>query len=122
MPKPEVFAAMAERMNRLPEVEWDRCVLHPDTDAGVVYGWIGRNDGCRDFVVLEFIWGETTGLDDSKLTWFSVGLTTSSAQHSASMGERFGAASGTHRDCERVEHVFGNLVEHKVELAVTVDA
>lgn len=110
----ELLAAMAERMNRLDEVgvKWDRCVLHEA--SGVAYGWIGREDGRFDFVALEFQWGDTTGLDGESFQWFSTGITTSSAKHSARISELLRGPSSSHKDCERVEDVFGALVNHKV--------
>lgn len=110
----EVLAAMAERMNRLDFVRWDRCVRHDNT--AVAYGWISRDDGRSDFVLLDFSWGDTEGLDGSTLTWFAVGFSTSSAVYSAIISRLLhGGGEGVeHRDCERVEDVLGALVNWKV--------
>jgi hypothetical protein len=114
--KDELLTAIAERMNRLDEVgvTWDRCVLHDAT--GVAYGWIDRGDGRSDFVVLQFQWGETKGLAGETLEWLAVGDVTSSAAYSERIAElTIGSADNNHKDCERVEDVFGALVNNKVK-------
>jgi hypothetical protein len=55
-------------------------------------------------------------LDGAKVAWLSVGFSTSSAKHSRSIAERLNGPSAEHRDCDRVEQVFGPLVERKVEI------
>lgn len=110
----ELRAALAERMNRLPEVCWDRCVLHDE--SGVAYGWISRDDGRSDFVVLEFQWGETKGLGGESLTWLGVGFTTSSARYSHEISKRLHGSDGGHKDCERIEDAFGALVQNAIHL------
>ena len=106
----EVKAALAERMNRIPEVEWDRAILHDGSAA--VYGWVDR-DGRKDFVVIAAQWGKTDDLDGKPLTWFAVGFTTSSAALSAKISERLYGDASNHRDCELVDDVFGDLVNRK---------
>lgn len=106
--KPEILDAIAERCNRLPEVAWDRCVIHDEFGFAGVYGWITRDDGHLDFVVLSFTWGETTGLQGETLVWFSVGFTTSSAKYSPSIHERLGFES-EHTDCQPVGDVLAGL-------------
>ena len=97
-------------MNRLPLVRWDRCVLHDST--AVAYGWIARDDGRSDFVLLDFSWGETTGLDNETVPWLAVAFSTSSAKHSAEMSALLhGASTDEHKDCERITDVFGVLIE-----------
>ena len=88
--------AIAGAMNALGMVKWDRCIV--SAPRGAVYGWIAREDGRSDFVLLH---------------WNPVGLgyTTSSARHSKEIGERLGFSGEGHRDCQRVEDVFGGLVE-----------
>lgn len=89
-------------LNALPFVRWDRCV---GDDEQVVYGWIAREDGRADFVLMEFGPGD------------DVGFTTSSALYSRDiMAALYGTAEG-HRDCERVEDVFGAAVTRRIELA-----
>jgi len=113
--EPEVLAAMAQRMNRLTEVKWDRCVIHDDT--AVAYGWIYREDEHADFVLLDFSWGETEGLDGKTIPWIGVGFSTSSAIFSALINQRLRGDEAPHKDCERIEDVFGELVDYKVKLA-----
>jgi hypothetical protein len=99
---------IADVMNLLHEVRWDRCINapagKPDDISFLTYGWIDRADGRADFVLLEF--------ND-----VGAGITTSSAQHSRAFSERLYGASSNHQDCLRVEDVFGDLVERKVVLA-----
>jgi hypothetical protein len=100
MPPDDLIAAA---MNALPEVKWDRCTRSPE--RCVAFGWISRGEDPRsDFVVLTFA-------PDT------VAMTTSSARYSREFARRlFGEASAlTHRDCERVADVFGDLVLHKVQ-------
>lgn len=82
-------AAEVERraafLNALPFVRWDRCV---GDDEQVVYGWIAREDGHADFVLIEFGPGE------------DVGFTTSSALYSREIMERIYSTSDGHMDCE----------------------
>lgn len=107
----EVRAALAERMNRLPLVRWDRCVEHDVTAA--TFGWIERPDGRSDFVLLDFSWGDTVGLAGETLTWLAVGFSTSSARHSDEMSAQLELGEG-HKDCERIEDVFGDAVRQRV--------
>lgn len=111
----DVRAAIAERMNRLPEVGWDRCIFADG--HGTAFGWIDRDDARKDFVALNFQWGETNDLDGEDVKWFSVGTLTSSAEFSRSISERIsGDKADSHLDCERVEHVLGGLVDRKIVL------
>lgn len=109
-----IMAAMAERMNRLPYVRWDRCSF--GDREGSVFGWIDREDGRADFVALDFQWGDTQDLYGESVAWFAVGTNTSSARYSREIGQAIVGSTETHRDCERVEDVFGSLVHSCVEL------
>src|SRR6185503_3283290 len=44
---------LADQMNLFPEVAWDRCT--GDDNAGTAYGWIARDDGNKDFLLLMWI-------------------------------------------------------------------
>jgi hypothetical protein len=90
---------IASAMNLLPEVLWDRCT--GDDVSGCVYGWIARDDGRSDFVLLR--WSEE-----------GFGHTTSSAERSASISKRLFGSSAGHRPCRRVEEVYGEAVANKV--------
>lgn len=107
---PEVLAALADRMNRIAQVRWDRCVMR--SASGVSYGWIDRDDGRSDFVLLDFSWGETSGLAGETVPWLSVGYSTSSAEFSEAIGTALGLG-GDHKDCERIEGVFGESVARR---------
>lgn len=79
-----------------PIVSWDRCVQHAGTL--IVYGWIPRSDGQRDYAELAFLWA-----DQPDAYYF----TTSSAKHSKHLWELLAGPGATHVDCERVADVFG---------------
>jgi len=92
----------AEVLNLLPEVRWDRCVRRMEWLAA--YGWIDREDGRSDFVV---VYVDHNG---------PVGYATSSAALSKTFSDRLFGSRVDHRDCERIEDVFGDLVKCKVTL------
>ena len=94
---------LAEVLNRLSFVRWDRCVPRDD-GSGVVYGWISRPDGRADFVLVE--WDTDTG----------VGFTTSSAAHSEEISRLLHGddPDSDHRPCQAVEDVFGDLLNRRV--------
>lgn len=88
-----------ETLNCLPAVKWDRFI--DDPAGGIdVYGWIARDDGLWDFVVVNF---------DRAGEWTKV--TTSSASHSASiyaalLGMAESVAAEHHSPCMRVDEHF----------------
>lgn len=67
---------IADTANQLPFVEWDRTVLMEDYGQAVLYGWIRRDDGRADFVVLQF-WD-----DPDAVAWV-----TSSAEYSPTIND-----------------------------------
>jgi hypothetical protein len=100
--------AVAEYLNRLPMVGWDRVVTVP-MDGGyvyqIVYGWIPRADGLFDFVQMDFAsWSDEPG------------FSTSSRRHSAEMNRLIYGATAAHHDCVKVADIPGlsELVERKV--------
>lgn len=103
----ELLALAAEKhriarvCNRLPFVTWDRLINHGEMSS--IYGWIPRDDGRFDFVVIEFQFA-----GDREPYWI-----TSSARNSAAIAELLGQG-GSHNPCQRVEDVFGSLIERKV--------
>lgn len=99
---------VASVLNSLEMVRWDRCVKREATADNptrvTAYGWIDRDqDAYKDFVVIFF--------SDHR----PIGYTTSSAKWSAEISRRlFGESqSAGHRECERIEDVFGDLVVNK---------
>lgn len=102
--------ALAELLNRFPEVRWDRMAFGewPLDDVGLadgcVFGWIDREDGRSDFMLVEWK-GDAAG------------FTTSSGWYSAEFSIRMHGADAAHSDCERVEHVLGELVPGAIRLA-----
>lgn len=87
-------------LNEFPEVMWDRFTGTTD-DELVVYGWIKRNDGRSDFLVL-YIQGMQV------VRWV-----TSSARYSEVFSKRI-----DHNECKRVEKHWPNTncIKLKVEL------
>lgn len=92
---------IADYANRLPEVLWDRFTCH-ETDGQLVvsmYGWIAREDGRSDFVLLQ--WWD---LSQDPVPW----SITSSSVHSWEIGRRLYSEQDwwkpdIHVDCERVD-------------------
>jgi hypothetical protein len=81
-----------EILNRFPEVTWDR--WSGNLDAMQIFGWIERDDGRADFLVLKIVGG------------IAVYFTTSSAQYSREFTDRL---NFIHRDCKRCEKDFPKL-------------
>lgn len=81
-------------MGDLEFVEWDRWA--PSRTSAVAYGWIRRDDGRSDFVLLT---ATATGL----------GHTTSSAEWSREISRRLYGNADNHCDCLRIEHDFPGL-------------
>lgn len=101
---------VAEVLNRLPFVTWDRMIGAPVNDGehreATVYGWIGRSDEHHDFVTLTFV------------SWFDKpAFTTSSAARSGEINRLLSGEDAPHFDCLRVEDVLGSLVHRKVVLS-----
>lgn len=111
-PRSEEHAIAADWLNRLPFVRWDRYV-ESDGDFAV-FGWIDREDGRSDFVLV--LWETADPLPGAPCYW------TSSAARSKEIGELlYGGIEGfdpdSHVDCARVEDDFGGLVENAVVIA-----
>lgn len=101
--------SISDAMNQLDFVTWDRCIVHDyplyaDPLGLTVYGWIARDDGRSDFVVLEsYPWEDR------------LGYTTSSARYSAEIHRRLYGSDDGHTDCQRVADSFlSDLVARKV--------
>lgn len=91
-----------EILNRMPEVTWDRWVGELENKQGVgVFGWIERDDGKRDFVMLRI---------DADGCWM---ILTSSAKYSADFALRVGF-EGPHGNCKRVEEHFHSVKSVKL--------
>jgi hypothetical protein len=72
----------------LPDfVQWDRGVV--GDQRTIIYGWIRRSDGARDFAIIEF--DHSTGLP----SWWL----TSSAKYSKVLHEWCGGKAEEHVDC-----------------------
>ncbi len=80
-------------LNVFPEVKWDRYTeIEGESNF---FGWIEREDGKSDFLVLSFI--------DSRLWWYM----TSSAKFSKEISKRLKLG---HSECKRVEQLFGKQI------------
>lgn len=111
--KPWTPDEVAEVLNRLSFVTWDRMIGAPVSDESggehreaTVYGWIGRSDDHHDFVTVTFV------------SWYEKpAFSTSSAARSAEISRLLTGEDSPHYDCLRVEDVFGALVHRKVVLS-----
>jgi hypothetical protein len=97
-----------QKLEALEFVEWDR-FTHWREENGPeivrVFGWIDREDQCKDFVHLEF----RADVDGFELVF----LGTSSEEYSKRINELL-YDDGTHVDCRRVENQLD--VENAVRL------
>lgn len=108
-PLPIDRATMADFMNRLSFVQWDRM---SEGAAGrqmqsEVFGWIDRDDGRSDFVALRF----SGSARDEVPGWVNLGVFTSSALYSEEITRIVLGEDVPHYSCLRVEDEFGGLVE-----------
>jgi hypothetical protein len=87
------FLPVVETLNKLPEVTWDR-FAGDGVENVSVYGWLPRDDGRSDFVLV---------MIDKDGPWL---ISTSSAKHSADFSARLGMDSDGHSGCRRVEDHF----------------
>lgn len=87
-----IHQRITETLNKFPEVKWDR--FGGDLHALGIYGWIDREDGKRDFILIAFMDGVATSMG------------TSSAKFSAVFADRLDL---THGPCNRVEDHFKNV-------------
>ena len=94
----------AALMNYLWFVRWDRAI--PGDGFIDVYGWIERDDGRSDFVLLTF-WDEHP--PGTPPSW-----STSSARYSAEIAKIINGSTDTHNVCRRVGDVFGDRVHNRV--------
>ena len=111
--------ALAEKMNLLTEVVWDRWGgwYEHDVEEGEnaifsaqPFGWIRREDGRFDFFVLTVFWTAADGI-------YHVASVTSSARYSEEFSKRLHGDEVEHLECRRVEHdPIGEFVVRKVEL------
>lgn len=103
-------------LNKFPEVKWDRLTRsNSDYRSGAetvwiatCFGWIAREDGRSDFLVIEL---SRYGTDELWPTF-----TTSSAELSEEFNRRLWGDEVGHNECERVEDVFGPMVTNRVKL------
>ena len=91
-------------MNYLWFVRWDRAI--PGDGLVDVYGWIDRDDGRSDFVLLTF-WDEHP--PGTPPSW-----STSSARYSAEIATIVNGSTDTHNACRRVGDVFDDRVLNQV--------
>ena len=75
-------------------VEWDRYGIRNEDDSGFIYGWIKRDDGFYDFVIIRF-W-----LDWGKGGQFQCNYDTSSKKHSKEIAQRLGSSLEYYLECQ----------------------
>jgi hypothetical protein len=95
-----VSGSIEETLNLFPEVKWDRWAGCPEAIISV-FGWIARDDGKHDFLLLWMYEGQ------------AVGMYTSSASYSKEFAARLGMQE--HNDYKRVEDGFPG-VQFKAQL------
>ena len=104
--------------NRLPFVDWDRFPSHRQTEDNTtrtsvtMYGWIRRDDGRSDFVVLAWFY-----IDEQQTPW----SVTSSADRSEEIGRCLYSDQDwwkpeDHVHCQRVEDTFDGMIDRIVRL------
>ncbi|MDE2020477.1 MAG: hypothetical protein KGJ13_09100 [Patescibacteria group bacterium] len=77
-------------LNKFPEVSWDRWA--GEFDLCIIFGWIKRDDGRNDFILLKF----TDGSPDM--------IATSSSKYSKEFSARLNFEG--HENCKRVERTW----------------
>lgn len=94
-----------KKIDAVAPVEWDRFTK---TDDGfyVVYGWICRKDGQRDFVMVA-AWEDKTADD--------VFFTTSSAKYSESICRALYGEDEEHNSCIKIEELYKSLSKDTVK-------
>lgn len=92
---------MKEDMETVPFVNWDRFVPNEAENKLDLYGWIPRDDGKADFVLLEY-----KNTHDNRWT---TNFSTSSAKYSAEIHKLLKMRDGSHVDCVRVEDHFPDV-------------
>ncbi len=77
-------------------VKWDRYGIREAEGAGFLFGWIARDDGFYDFVVVNF------QLDGANL---HLGYNTSSARYSAEILKRLGGVESNYLPCRSAKEI-----------------
>lgn len=108
---------VAHYANRLPFVRWDRFTSHVEENdqrrvTVTIYGWIPRDDGRSDFMLLAWFY-----LDEQQTPW----SVTSSAEHSEEISrllyhDKDWWKPEDHLDCQRVEDTFDGMINRIVRL------
>lgn len=91
---------IVEKLKIAIPVEWDRYTN--DDGYYIVYGWILRTDGQRDFLMIA-MW-ET---DPPEAVFY----TTSSAKYSRKIAEVIYGSADDHNDCRKIDDLFHPLTQ-----------
>ncbi len=83
-------------------IAWDRYTVS-DFGAYNIYGWIGRADGLRDFVLLQIM------NDDSGL---NVGYVTSSAKYTNEIASILFGETPPHNTCIKIEELIDDAIQN----------
>ena len=102
--KPWTPEDVAEVLNRLPFVRWDRLIPAPVEEHHTLtaYGWIDRDDNRSDFVTVSFVsWAEELAFSTSSALW-------------SPEINRLLCGDAPHYECVTIQDVLGDLVARKV--------
>ncbi len=91
-----VVIDLLKKLNDSIPVEWDRFTKTED-NYYVVYGWIKRHDGERDFLMIG-LWANDPPED--------VFYTTSSAKYSMEISRVLYGSADDHNPCRKIEEIF----------------
>lgn len=97
-------------------VEWDRYRIRDETEGGYIFGWIKRDEGNYDFVVLNF-----QKVDDTII----VSYNTSSKKYSKEIGDRLGCKDNTYAECRPAGEIVppsAKLVRWQKEKIASLDS
>ncbi|HXI95620.1 MAG TPA: hypothetical protein VNG04_05810 [Candidatus Acidoferrum sp.] len=98
-------------LNKAPRVRWDRCI---DDGGGVLhlYGWVDRDDGRADFVLLN-----VQRYSDVDFIDYAFYTSSPDAELTAELAKAIGITMDVHIPCKRIEEVFGGMVTNAIKLA-----
>lgn len=93
----ETVVQLIHKLKQAIPVEWDRFTVTNDKFY-VVYGWIARSDGQRDFVMIQ-MWD--TDNDDPEDVFY----TTSSAKFSPEISRVLYGSANDHNPCRKIDEL-----------------
>lgn len=97
--KKQIMYLLALLENAVP-VAWDRYTVS-EFGAYNIYGWIGRSDGNRDFLLLQI-------MNDKDL---NVGYVTSSAKYTNEIASILFGETPPHNTCIKIERLIDDAIQ-----------